>query len=139
MNKALNKYSGNIGNFLMITAVLHLAIGFFENWGAAKDIVRAGIINTVNQTPEQFGFFWFEICGLFVLLVGALLQQYLNEYKTPIPRKYGYYLLIIAIVGCVLDPVSGFCIFILISILIIIFGNKSFITGDTIGRNELSK
>lgn len=132
MTKTLNKYSGNIGNFIMVTGVLHLFIGFVENWGAAIDIVRSGIINTVDETPERFGFFWFEINGLFVLLLGSFLQQYLNEYKKPIPRKYGYFLLIIAITGCVLEPVSGFYVFILISLLIIFSGNKNFITGDTV-------
>lgn len=131
MNKTLNKFSGNIGHFILLTGVLHLIFGFFEYWDAAVDILRSGIINTVDETPERFGFFWFEISGLFVLFVGSFLQQYLNEYKKPIPRKYGYYLLIIAIIGCVLEPVSGFYLYVLISLPIILSGNKNFITGDT--------
>lgn len=139
MNKALNKYSRNIGNFIMVTGVLHLITGFVENWDTAIDILRSGIINTVDETPERFGFFWFEINGLLVLFVGSFLQQYLNEYKKPIPRKYGYYLLIIAIIGCVLEPVSGFYVYILIALLIIFSGNKNFITGDTVKSKEASK
>jgi hypothetical protein len=119
MNKALNKYSGNIGNFMMVIGVLHLITGFVENWSIAIDILRSGIINTVDETPERFGFFWFEINGLFVLFVGSFLQQYLKDHKKPIPEKYGYYLLIIAIIGCVLEPISGFYIFLIISLLII--------------------
>ncbi|WP_257670291.1 DUF6463 family protein [Parapedobacter tibetensis] len=139
MNRTLNKYSGNIGNFILVTGVLHLIIGFVENWSVAIDILQSGIINTVDETPERFGFFWFEMNGLFVLLVGSFIQQYLNEYRKPIPRRYGYYLLIIAIIGCLLEPVSGFYVFIIISLPIIFCGNKNFITGDTMKSKEVSK
>lgn len=130
MKKELNKYAANIGNYVLIIGVLHLITGFVENWSIAIEILHSGIINTVDDTPERLGFFWFEISGLFVLLLGSFLQGYLNEYKKPIPRKYGYYFLIIAITGCLLEPVSGFYVFLIVSFLIIFFGDKSFITAD---------
>lgn len=57
MNKPLNKYSGSIGNFIMVIGVLHLITGFVENWSVAIEIMGSGIINTVDETPERFGFF----------------------------------------------------------------------------------
>jgi hypothetical protein len=131
MNKKLNFYSGNIGNFIMVIGVLHLITGFVENWNVAIEIFRSGIINTVDETPERLVFFWFEISGLFVLLAGSFLQHYLNENKKPIPKRYGYYLLSIGIIGCVLEPVSGFYVFILIALIIIFSGNKNLIAGNT--------
>ena len=132
MNKALNKYSGNVGNLIMITGVLHLIVGFVESWDEAIDMLRSGIVNTVDQTPDRFGFFWFEMSGLSVILFGSFLQQYLNEYQKPIPKRYGYYLLIIAMIGCVLEPVSGFYVYIPIALLIIYAGNKNFVTADPV-------
>jgi hypothetical protein len=131
MNKPLNKYSKNIGNIIIVTGVLHLLLGFIENWSVVIEIVHSGVINTVDGAPERLVFFWFEITGLFVLLYGIFLQHYLNEYKKPIPRKYGYYLSIIAIIGCVLEPLSGFYVFILISVVTIFSGTKNFNTSDS--------
>src|SRR5688500_4406597 len=119
MNRTLNKCSGNVGHFIMITGVLHLITGFMENWNAAKDIVHAGIVNTVDKSPDRLIFFWFEMSGLFVILLGSLMQQYLNEYRKPIPKKHGYHLLAVGVIGCVLEPVSGFYVFILIAGIII--------------------
>lgn len=139
MNKILDKYIRNIGNFIIVTGVLHLITGIVQNWRTASDMFHSGIINTADKTPEQFGFFWFEINGLLVLFIGSFLQQYLNEYKNPIPVKYGYYLLFIAIIGCVLEPVSGFYVYIAISFLIIFSGNRNFIVSDAADSNETPK
>jgi hypothetical protein len=131
MNKTLNKYSRNVGNFILITGILHLTTGFIENWDVASDILHSGIANTVDETPDRLTFFWFEMSGLFVILLGSFIQQYLNQYKKPIPKKHGYYLLTVGVIGCVLEPVSGFYIFILIALFIISSGNKNFITAHT--------
>jgi hypothetical protein len=136
MNKALNRYSGNIGNFIMITGVLHLITGVVISWDAVIEIFHSGIVNTVDETPERFGFFWFEISGLLVLLIGSFLQHYLDEYQKPIPKLYGYYLLIIAIIGCVLEPLSGFYVYVPISLLIIFDGNKNFTTAERVKSRE---
>lgn len=129
MKQKLNKYSRNVGNFILITGVLHLITGLIENWDLASDILHSGIVNTVDETSERLSFFWYEICGLFVLLLGSFIQQYLNDYKKPIPKRHGYYLLTVGVIGCVLEPVSGFYVFIFIALPIILSGNKNFITG----------
>lgn len=131
MNRTLNKCSGNAGNFIMITGVLHLVTGFIEYWNVAKKILHSGIFNTVDKSPERLIFFWFEVSGLFVILLGSLMQQYLNQYKKPIPKKHGYYLLAVGVIGCVLEPVSGFYVFILIAGIIISSGHKHFVTEHT--------
>jgi hypothetical protein len=138
MSKILNRYSGNTGNFIIATGVLHLVTGFVLNWGTAIDMFRSGIVNTADATPERFGFFWFQISGLFAILTGSFLQQYMDEYKKPVPKKFGYYLLIIAIIGCVMEPVSGFYVYLPISLLMSFSGNDNFITVNANRSNEFS-
>lgn len=115
----MNIFSKNTGNFITITGILHIVLGLSLNWKIAKEIVRFGLINTADKNADWFGFFWYEINGLFVMFTGALLQCFINESGKQIPRKFGWYLLLIALVGCLMEPLSGFYVYIIISGLII--------------------
>ncbi|WP_257667665.1 DUF6463 family protein [Parapedobacter tibetensis] len=125
MSKALDRYSSRVGIFIIVIGTGHLILGFIENWPVVIDILQSGVINTVNETPERYSFYWYEISGLFVLYIGFILQQYQNEFKKPVPKKFGYYLLIIVTIGCLLEPVSGFYFFIIPALLIIFVHNKN--------------
>ncbi|PST83266.1 hypothetical protein C7T94_11795 [Pedobacter yulinensis] len=119
-NQKLNKYDRNIGNFILITGILHVILGFVENWNLATQIWNSGITNTLVGHPGRASFFWYEIAGAFVMLLGSVVQHHLNQCRQPIPKRYGYYLLIVGLIGCTLEPVSGFYIFLIIALPIML-------------------
>ncbi|WP_343306592.1 DUF6463 family protein [Chitinophaga niabensis] len=109
----------HIGNIIIITGVLHLMLGFFVNWQTAMDMYRSGLVNTADQNVERFGFFWFQINGLFVLFTGSFIQHYTTVSDKQIPVRFGYYLLCIALIGCLLEPLSGFYLYAILALFII--------------------
>ncbi|MCW3467313.1 DUF6463 family protein [Chitinophaga nivalis] len=113
---AFRKY---IGYYMMGVSMLHLLVGFIIDPTVTLAIVAAGIFNTAEATPAFFGFFWFQMAGLFMLLTGSFIQHYLQTVPTPIPRRFGYYQLLITVCGCVMEPVSGFYLFIPAALLLI--------------------
>lgn len=120
------KLEKNTGNLITITGILHLLLGLFEYREALSEILQLGIINAADKTPQTFGFFWFEVNGFFVIFTGTFIQHYMNETKKQIPKKFGWYLLIIALFGCLLEPLSGFYVYVLISALIILQSKEGF-------------
>jgi hypothetical protein len=125
MSLISTKLSKNTGNFIVITGIMHLIIGVIEYQEALFEILRLGIINTADKNLQTFGFFWFEINGFFVIFAGAFIQHYINEFKKQIPGKFGWYLLAIAVFGCLLEPLSGFYVYVLIAAMIIVQNKKA--------------
>ena len=64
-----------------------------------------------------------QFCGIFVILLGQVVHYYVKKEQKPTPLTFGYTLLIFTIFGCVVEPGSGFWLF-LPQALIIIFANK---------------
>lgn len=101
---------------------------FYLYWDAAVGMFRAGLVNTADQTPEWLGFFWYEVCGLFVIFTGCLIHHYIRVLNKQIPKVFGYFLFLIGLLGCILEPVSGFYIFVVISGLILFQKNEIQVT-----------
>ena len=115
------KYSGI---FLIATGILHTIVALALGWKAFVEIIRDGLVITVtprNCTHELA--LWFFICGVFVILIGQVLHFYIKREQKPAPLSFGYSLLVFTIFGCIVEPGSGFWLFIP-QALIIIFANK---------------
>ena len=114
------KYSGIL---LVATGILHtivaIAVGKEVFWG----IIQDGVFNAVSPDVIRETMFWFLICGFFVILLGQVLHYYIKKEQKPAPLSFGYSLLAITILGCIVEPLSGFWLF-LPQALIIIFANK---------------
>jgi hypothetical protein len=126
MNKEVKKtkfwkYSGI---FLIATGLLHTIVAIIMGWDAFAGIIRDGLlINLTSRDCTHEFALWFFICGIFVILLGQVLHFYIKKEQKPAPLSFGYSLLVFTILGCMIEPGSGFWLF-LPQALIIIFANK---------------
>jgi hypothetical protein len=114
------KYSGV---FLIATGILHTVVALILGKDAFTDIFRDGFINAVGEDLSREFAVWFLVLGVFVIFFGQVLHYYIKKEQKPIPLFLGYNLLILSIIGCLLEPASGFWLFIP-QALIIIFAKK---------------
>jgi len=114
------KYSGLL---LAITGVIHTIVGIVLGGEVYLEMIRDGLFNVLAENDtRQFGF-WFLVCGIFLILFGQTLHYYQKRTQKPAPLSLGYSMLVFSIFGCIVDPISGFWLFIP-QALIIIIGNK---------------
>ena len=115
------KYSGI---FLIATGLLHTVFAIALGWKAFWAIIQNGVFNLPTEVDYERGFaVWFFICGIFIILLGQVLHYYIKRDQKPAPLSFGYSLLVLTIFGCIVEPGSGFWLFIP-QALIIIFANR---------------
>ena len=119
------KYWKYSGIFLIATGILHTIVGLALGKDVCLEIIRDGLINAVANDYAREAIFWFLICGIFIILLGQVLHIYIKKEQKPAPLSFGYSLLILTILGCIVEPFSGFWLF-LPQALIIIFANKKY-------------
>jgi hypothetical protein len=110
------------GTFLVATGIIHNTVGLLMGWQILFRLAADGLFNTVD-TDQDESFFWFLFSGFMMMLLGQLMQDYIREHQQPVARYIGYYLLLLAVVGCILMPLSGFWI-VLPQAFIIIQANR---------------
>ena len=114
------KYSGL---FLVITGILHTIVALLFGGKIYLEIIQNGLFNGLSgDNTHKFGF-WFLICGIILILFGSILHYYQKREQKPAPLFLGYSMLVLSVLGCIVEPVSGFWLFIP-QALIIIIGNR---------------
>jgi len=116
----LGKYSGL---FLIVTGILHVITAIILFWSKYWDMIKAGLVNSVEKDSSRELALWFLVCGVIIILFGQTLHYYQKREHRPAPLALGYNMLIFAIVGCLMCTVSGFWLF-LPQAIIIILANK---------------
>lgn len=111
------KYSGTL---LAATGVLHTIVAIILGWDSFVNMFRNGLINSTEGNVEHAFAFWFLICGIFLIFLGQTLQYYIKKEQKPAPLSLGYALLVMSIIGCFIEPVSGFWLFIPQALIIIL-------------------
>lgn len=114
------KYSGT---FLVITGVIHTLYALFLGKDAFAEIINDGLINVTGEIHSRAFAFWFLVCGIILILWGQTLQFYIKKEQKPAPMFLGYCILVFAVVGCIVEPISGFWLF-LPQALVIIAANR---------------
>lgn len=110
------KYSGT---FLTVTGIIHTIYALFIGKNAFSEMLGNGLINSVGENFSLGFAFWFLICGIILILWGETLQYYIRKEQKPAPTFLGYALLLFTIIGCIIEPVSGFWLFLPQAIIII--------------------
>jgi hypothetical protein len=119
-NIKLWKYSGI---FLWATGILHTVVAVVLGMKPMQAILNDGLFNAVGSDVEHSFVFWFLIAGLVLIAFGHTLHHYIKREQKPAPLFAGYYLLALAVICCIVVPVSGGWLF-LPQALIIIFAKR---------------
>ena len=110
--------SKNTGNLLIATGIIHNLIGFIMGWSVLTEIASSGFVNSINDEMDRNAIFWFLFGGFMMIIMGKLMQSYL-ESGCHLPKWLGMSFLVLALVGCIMMPVSGFWLVIPQALLII--------------------
>lgn len=116
------KYSGTL---LTITGGIHTMYALFLGKDAFAEMVRDGLISSTDDHYGRAFALWFLVCGIVLILWGQTLQYYIKKEQKPAPLFLGYSIFVFAVVGCIVEPISGFWLF-LPQALIIIIANKRY-------------
>ena len=99
------KYSGTL---LTATGVIHTIYALFLGKEAFTEMLNNGLIDSIGENHNLGFAFWFLICGIILILWGETLQYYIRKEQKPAPLFLGYFILLFTIIGCIVEPISGF-------------------------------
>ena len=118
------KYSGI---FLVATGILHTIVAIVLGKDTFLEIIRDGVFNVTSMSQDYTRMFavWFLICGIFIIFLGQVLHHYIKKEQKPAPLLVGYSMLVFAIIGCAVEPGSGFWLFLPQALIIILANRKS--------------
>ena len=111
------------GTLLTATGVIHTIYALFLGKEAFTEMLNNGLIDSIGENHNLGFAFWFLICGIILILWGETLQYYIRKEQKPAPVFLGYSILLLTIIGCIIEPASGFWLF-LPQAIIIIYSNK---------------
>jgi len=95
------------GDALATVGVLHTTVGLAKYRKALWEIVRDGVIDTIEDDPDREAAVWFLTCGASLILMGFLARWTQRQTGT-LPFFVGPMLFGIGAVGATLMPRSGF-------------------------------
>jgi hypothetical protein len=110
------KYSGIL---LIITSILHTLVALAAGGNAFVEMFRAGASNSAEGESART-LFWFLVVGIACFFLGHTLHYYIKRTAQPAPKFLGYYMLGLGIIGTVFAPVSGFFLFIIQGLIIVV-------------------
>jgi hypothetical protein len=96
-----------MGRWLMVVAVLHTAFGLVVFRAQWAQLLEAGLFDGVAGDVARGKAVWFVLFGIALLLVGLVVDA-LEKLAAPMPAAVGAGLLLLALVGVLLMPGSGF-------------------------------
>jgi len=97
-----------IGKYIAGVGILHTIVGLVVFRATFEDLLRDGVVNTVNWRPERAFPFWFVDIGLFWILLGAVIDHYEQE---GIPGFVAWALTGLALAGVMVMPLTGWWLF----------------------------
>lgn len=109
------KYSGLL---LVITGILHIIVAILLRGDVYWDMIQDGLIASTKDVTRGFAL-WFFVCGVLIILFGQTLHYYIRREQKPAPLFLGYALLVFSVLGGLIEPVSGFWLFIPQALIII--------------------
>lgn len=116
------KYSGT---FLTITGVIHTIVALIMGKDVYWDMLKSGLVNSTGDDFTRGFSLWFLVCGVLLVFMGTTLQFYIKKTQSPAPVFLGYSILVFSIIGCIIEPFSGFWLFIPQALIILLAGRKT--------------
>lgn len=115
------KYSGT---FLTLTGIIHTIYAVLTGKAVYAEILKDGLVDSIGNSYERGFALWFLVCGFLLILWGQTLQHYIKKEQKPAPMFLGYSILLISIIGCLMEPVSGFWLFFPQAFIILFLGKR---------------
>ncbi|MEO0470757.1 MAG: DUF6463 family protein [Bacteroidota bacterium] len=106
-----------IGRIIIVIGVLHGLLGLVKFSGSFTAMIAEGVFNT-GAGSERGWAIWFTVAGPVFILLGLSLRS-LEQHQIQIPNAIGWGLSILAVIGGIFIPVSGFWALLLPGILIL--------------------
>ena len=91
----------------MGVAAIHVLVAGFQYRGVLLTALERGIFNTVAGDSAVGAVVWSLLFGILAGIGGFAVAE-LEAFSRPLPKLLGWSLLSLAILGCVLVPISGF-------------------------------
>jgi len=111
-----------IGYIVILIALGHTLVGLIFYSQPLKDVLQAGIFNTINS-PNRAAAFWFFMFGAMLAVYGAITQWLLDSVGA-LPRFWGWSLFALCLIGAIFVPMSGFWLGLLAAIAMIRWSAK---------------
>ena len=112
------------GTFLVITGIIHTFYALFLGKDAFAEMIRDGLINSTGENYSRAFALWFLVCGVILVIWGQTLQYYIKKEQKPAPLFLGYCILAFSVAGCIVEPISGFWLFLPQAFVIITANRK---------------
>ncbi len=96
-----------MGNYLYAVAILHTIVAVIYFHQALLSMLQAGLFNTVRQDPVAGRAAWFLLFGALMALLALTIKALEQQQALP-ARSLGIGILLLAVLGVVLMPKSGF-------------------------------
>jgi hypothetical protein len=132
------------GNLLIGLGVLHTIVGIIVFWEPLAAMFSAGLINSVIMSPEplrlitedglhktvaqiseRMAAFWFFWTGFPWIVMGVFANWVENQVGRPVPSAFALAILVYAVSGLLILPVSGFPLLTVAAIYMVIATRKS--------------
>jgi len=98
------------GWYLFAVGIIHNFVGILIVRNILRDILDAGIINSVGDQTDRNAAFWFLFAGFLFNFVGLLWQQQIRRHQEPLSKFAAWGLTAMTVIGALIMPVSGFWI-----------------------------
>lgn len=97
-----------VGRWLVAVSAVHTVFAVAVFGEVLASIVKRGVFNTVGADPMVGAVVWFVLFGAMLFVCGLAVTTVEKSSSGELPKVIGWSLLVLAIVGVVLMPASGF-------------------------------
>jgi hypothetical protein len=97
-----------VGRWLIGVSAIHTVFAIAIFGAVLASIVKRGVFNTVGTDPMTGAVVWFVLFGAMLFVCGLAVSALEEASSGQLPKSIGWSLLVMAVVGVVLMPASGF-------------------------------
>lgn len=113
-----------LGTAVAATGVLHLAFGVVSFREPLTAMVKSGILASLDGAADRQATLWYFVAGGFLISAGLTIRWAVKlAGRVPGPMAWG--LLIIAMLGVIVAPVSGFWLVLIEGALLVLTTRSS--------------
>lgn len=114
-------FSRRTGWFLVSIGFIHCVIGVLLSWGTLVEWHASGWWHSIETRQgmhmDRFAALWFQVSGVSWVMMGWLMQQWLNRFDM-LPKNLGWALFAMGLLVLFVLPISGAWLFLPLGLLV---------------------